>query len=597
MFRLTGWRTFVILSMVDVLVWLGLSSGTADAKPNPVWRLARTPHFEVYSDAGLDSTLSLLEDFERLRAFFERETGLITPQSRAVRVVCFASRQEYKSFSLRPAADAYFLGTEDREYIVMPAGSANRRSVAAHEYVHALMRASGSGYPEWLREGVAEVFSSVSITEHESTVGGDVRARLELLRRTQWLPLAELAAPGAHNRYGLLYYAQSWALTHMLLFSGQYGARLSSLVSILASGHSTEQALGEAYGKSLEAIAGDLRAWIGGRRPTPAVLPGVVVPPLRPDQLTLSSFEQRMLMADLRMAAGDLSRAEPLYRELARESPESAEVWAALGGIAHQRGRDDEARKAWRRAVELGISDPVLCYRYAALADEAGADEDGAQRALERAIALKRDFDDAHWKLALMYKNSGRSQDALSHLRAMRAPGPKRAFAYWMALADALLDLGERTEAARAAARAREQAQTEEERARVAELDFMAATEMAVQMTADSQGRQLAKAVRIPRDAVMWNPFVQPGDRIRRVEGTLVEINCAAVQLIVAVPEGLLTLALKPSQVQIRNAPGLSFEFTCGPQPPRKVRLEYAAWDGNSEGGVVRGLEFEGSGP
>jgi hypothetical protein len=73
---------------------------------------------------------------------------------------------------------------------------------------------------------------------------------------------------------------------------------------------------------------------------------------------------------------------------------------------------------------------------------------------------------------------------------------------------------------------------------------------------------------------------------MRRVEGTLREIQCGAtgLRIGVAAPEGPLTLLIPdPSRVQMRNAPA---EFTCGPQAPRRVTVEYAAPD------VVRGIEF-----
>ena len=42
--------------------------------------------------------------------------------------------------------------------------------------------------------------------------------------------------------------------------------------------------------------------------------------------------------------------------------------------------------------------------------------------------------------------------------------------------------------------------------------------------------------------------------------------------------QGPLTLVVPdPSRVQIRNAAAAAFEFTCGPQEPRTVLVDYAA--------------------
>jgi len=51
-----------------------------------------------------------------------------------------------------------------------------------------------------------------------------------------------------------------------------------------------------------------------------------------------------------------------------------------------------------------------------------------------------------------------------------------------------------------------------------------------------------------------------------------------------------VTLAIPdPGHVQMRNAPS---EFTCGPQQPTNVAVDYAATPGLQADGVVRGMQF-----
>ncbi len=111
--------------------------------------------------------------------------------------------------------------------------------------------------------------------------------------------------------------------------------------------------------------------------------------------------------------------------------------------MALRQGNTAAAVSAWKRALELGIADADLCFRYAALADERGLP---ARDALLRAIALRPEFDDARFKLALLEKNSGHAAEAIVQLQAMRKAGDLRAFAYWSAIADAYLDLNRRAE-------------------------------------------------------------------------------------------------------------------------------------------------------
>ena len=95
---------------------------------------------------------------------------------------------------------------------------------------------------------------------------------------------------------------------------------------------------------------------------------------------------------------------------------------------------------------------------------------------------------------------------------------------------------------------------------------------------------------RVPRRTADWNPFIEPGDQVRRVEGVLREIDCSgeATRIVVETPDARLALTIvDPTRVQMRNAPA---EFTCGVQPGSPVKVVYAA-KGAAEG-AVRGIEF-----
>ncbi len=124
---------------------------------------------------------------------------------------------------------------------------------------------------------------------------------------------------------------------------------------------------------------------------------------------------------------------------------------AALGNIALRQGRRDAACEQWKLAMELRIDDAALCYQYAVLAEEARVPADEIRAALLRAIALRPDFDDAHYRLGLLEANSGQYDAAVQQLRAMRRIAPARAYGYWTALASALTEMDQRDEAKKAA--------------------------------------------------------------------------------------------------------------------------------------------------
>jgi hypothetical protein len=161
-------------------------------------------------------------------------------------------------------------------------------------------------------------------------------------------------------------------------------------------------------------------------------------------------------------------------------------------------------------------------------------------------------------------------------------------------VADALIQLGRRSEGKAAAERAATHASTPGERAHAALLARISETDLAVQMATDSEGRVQFVTTRAPHDRAEWNPFIEPGDEIRKVQGALRQIDCSggSTRFVVDTPSGPLTLAIAdPTRVQMRNAPS---EFTCGPQQPAgSVAVEYAAPKKQGADPVVRGITFQ----
>src|SRR5262249_43179102 len=150
-------------------------------------------------------------------------------------------------------------------------------------------------------------------------------------------------------------------------------------------------------------ISGDLHGWMATKR-APVALPGALPRPLeginaRQPAITASEdvtdLQSRAILADMLLAAGELDRAGAMYKELARQRPTEANISAALGKIALRRGDKEGARREWKRAIDQGVADAKLCYEFAALGEMAGLPAEELRPALERAIALRPDFDDA----------------------------------------------------------------------------------------------------------------------------------------------------------------------------------------------------------
>jgi tetratricopeptide (TPR) repeat protein len=566
---------------------LALLAIPAFAAPDPPWLLTRSPHFEIYAQTSDQSARAILTWFEQLRVFFQEHNGWKASSSPPVRVIVFASDQEYQPYRLRPTSDAYYVGSPDQDYIVLAGADPQGFAAAAHEYTHLMLQASNLQLPPWLKEGLAELYSTLEMDDRGTKLGGPLPARLDTLRRRAWMPLANLTAfsdaslQRAERGTADLFYAESWALTGMLALSPGY-----------ASGFQQFIAAGGAGLPSMDVLTHDLRMWVD-QGASPAVqLPRVTSDSGAVEISEVSPLASRLLLAQLLLAAGEFDRAEALFRALARALPDSAEVSAALGMIALHKEDSEGARLAWKRAIAQGIADDKLCYHYAILADQAGLGAEEIRPALERAVALRPEFDDARYQLALLEKNAGHYRAAVEQFQTMRMVTDTRAYAYWLALADTFNELGRRDEAQSAAQHAAEHATTAAERTRAAQQAYIAQTDLGVQFDRDSSGHLQLKTTRTPHQTADWNPFIEPGDDIGRLQGDLREIDCGKTTTIRVEAAGkLVTLAIPDLQhVQMRHAPA---EFTCGRQTTTPVLIEFARVRSGEAEGIVRGMDFQ----
>ncbi len=540
---------------------------------------------------------------EQLRQFFVLASALqgrsTLPNHRPVRVIEFRSAAEYSAFQPRPTADAFFVGDGSFDYIVMPRSGAAEFQVAAHEYAHVILHSLSVQLPPWFAEGLAELFSTVRISGNGCFLGGDLSMRSLTLRQTPWIPLPKLlgltvnASAQLDRHQTDIFYAESWALTQMLAFSAAYQAHFRELWSALSSGTVDGNAISALYGKSLGAIAADLRVWAAAPK-TSIPLPGVPVADRELRVSSLPNFESRLIMADLLLICSDLNRAEAAYQALAKERPDDPRAAAALGNIALKRGDATTAREHWERAMQLGIKDAALCYRYAVSAENAGLPAEDMMAALQRAIELDPDFDDARYRLGLAECNRGAYQAAIEQLRAIHSVPAGRAYGYWSAMASALTAIDQREQARQAAETALRYASNRNEHDAALRLAYVAQTDLTVQFARDANGNAQVVTARKPHGSNDWNPFIEPSDRIRSLTGRIRAVECVAGQITGFRIEGTsaaVRVALPdPSHVLIS---GGTAEFVCGSEDGRTVVIQYAASDKPGRDGVLRGLQFQ----
>jgi tetratricopeptide (TPR) repeat protein len=504
-----------------LIVLLGLPARAAE------WTRVSSPQIEVLTDAGERSGRQVLARFDQIRRIFRQANGPDSPLS--LRVFVFASEKGFRSYREGAATEGFYQSAPERDYIALHAGSGVGRAVV-HEYVHLVLSHSSSPLPKWFEEGTAEFYSTIEIERDKMSVGRPIESHLNALARERWLTAKELAgvthASPLYDERSLagMFYAQSWALVHMLNLSPAYQSGMPEFALLLSAGRAPQQAFAQSFGKPIEGALADLAGYMRTMRPTTVAAPPAETAP------------------------------QPGVQRLAPAA-------AGLGSLALAEGRKEDARRSLERAIALGDRDAGTYFELAMLERETEAPWARVDALLRRTITLNPNFAEAHFLLGARATDDGDYATAIGHFDEALRVLPRQSY-FWHALGYAQARLGMRQEAAESARRALSSATTEEH-----------------ERMAEALLRQLPEPLQTPvesRPAVSTPASWQRLKGDSRVEGVLTQVDCLASSAQLHIAAGTIIVLKVGNQgaVELVNAPETSYQFSCGPQELR-VAVEY----------------------
>jgi tetratricopeptide (TPR) repeat protein len=501
------------------------------------WVRIEGPGIELYANTD---ARALMQRFAQVRATFNDGPTRL-------RVFVFASADEFHRY--RADSDGFFERAPKQDYIAMYAG-ADATRIAVHEYVHRVLRHSAAALPKWFDEGTSEFYSTLRVEKDRVRIGDAIPAHLDLLSREKWLDAAALAAGAPRSDDRGLFYAESWALAHMLNLAPGWREGLPRFFSLLAQDRAADEAFHEAFGRTIHDALKDLRGYLKQMRSTTIAATVSQPEPARVERI--SDEQAALARAELALA---VSRTE-LAAELTAKLADSAEVESTRGAIALAANRREEARRHFDRAIEMGSRDAFVYFEYAMMERESDRPD---QEMLRKTVAIDQDFADAHFLLGVRATDDGAFPEALEHLRAAVRVRPDRSN-YWHALGYAQAKAGDFEGAAASARRARATAESEQEMKMAEALAGLR-----------REGRPIPA-----RAAVVTPPSWKRRKGDARIEGTLIEFDCTGPRIRVRDSRGsILVLRVDhPSEIELVNTPDASFLFACGAQN-RHVSVEY----------------------
>ena len=424
------------------------------AKDN--WINLTTRDFNIVSNAGEGETRRLAVKLEQFHAIFSKLFNTNVTTQAPVTVMVFKSDDSFKPFKPlykgKPSNIAgYFQRSEDENIIALniAAQGEHPMAVVLHEYTHLLTSFVPRAWPAWLSEGLAEVYSTFDIDKNQVIMGKPVSSHVYLLRE-KFMPVADLlavdhksAAYNERDKQGI-FYAESWALTHYLMF-GNKGARRPELVDFvkrLAAGTDPGTAFAQAFKTDIKTLEKSLRDYVQNNQ-----YPGwiITLDTTEGDKAVasrpLAEAEVQFFLGNLLARTDRPEDAEVYLKQSATLDPNLPRAYEGLGLVAIRRGNFDEAARFFKEAVAHDSRNHLAHYYYASAlvrGSTGSMNEETAKRVialLDNSIKLMPSFAPSHELMAFAVLVSG--QDLRKGIVAIKnaialAPQQKR---YVMSLA------------------------------------------------------------------------------------------------------------------------------------------------------------------
>jgi len=371
----------LLLLVVGITRLLLLS---ANAEPEDGWVSIGTPYFTVLSQASEGRTRAWAVEFEQFRRGLQLFVPIASRNISPVTVIIFKSERALRPFKPlengKPQkVDGFFIRTPTRNIIAisLEGDRSDIREKIYHEGVHWYLSGLTAPLPLWLEEGLAEVFSTFTFDGDGFVVGQPQPGFTRLLRIVRPMPMAKfvrvnqkmLSYNDKKQVRADVFYAQSWAFLHYLLFGKETDgrAKLGCYLQERLSDKSEDAVFASAFGASYEEM--DARLWKylesgksnGLRYPLGRKIVEESMP-LREATRGEVAFALGVLLTGVNRA----SEATPYLRRATELIPADPTPWEAMAEAAIAQKNYGEAAEHYRTAMAKG---PISHFAYAFLAD------------------------------------------------------------------------------------------------------------------------------------------------------------------------------------------------------------------------------------
>src|SRR5215831_10985257 len=448
------WRTPPLCVLFLVLCVFADSNPARAAEPQ--WVRISSTHFAVLTDAPEKSGRNVVLRFEQMRSVFSQllnKPRINLPEP--LEIIAFRNDADYAR--VRPAhglqSSGFVLLGEDRNYFVLDLTDDQSWQAVTHDFAHVFLDFNYPPTQPWFDEGFAEYFSSLSLSNNQGKVGGDIDGLAELLKTQPWKPLPELFSAqkpaGSESSRRNLFYAQSWIVMHYLINQNKLAATGAFFDMVENQKVPVSQAIQQAYGTSAEQFDKDIKAYFqslnlsNSAQPSPGSTSPVHtlnVPAAGPEGLGVSA--QQISPDDAKALVAEMSLRMPEHRDQAVRDLEglltpapkvpSAIPYRALAWASMERKDFPSATEQLGNAMGIDSKDMWTRYYLALIKYHAAQTSGGEMQGLgnmmqdlRAVLDLYPEFAEAYYLLAIARLEGGGVNSALESIKAAIQLNPR----------------------------------------------------------------------------------------------------------------------------------------------------------------------------
>ena len=446
----------LLISLVKLLrasVLVALCGLSVNVIARDSWVSVRSKHLLVIgngSEKEIRQVTARLEQFREVVSTLLAKAG--SDSAIPTTVIVFKDDASYGPFKVSENNSGYFQPGQDVNYITLSTesrGDLDPFSTIFHEYTHLLVNDTFGKTPAWFNEGLAELYSTLSVSDDQRVViGRPIRRHISTLQQNSLLPLRTLLEVDYKSPFynesqkQSIFYAEAWALMHYLMMAdnGVRAPHVLEFLQLLNAHTALEPAFQKAFNTSIESFESALRGYVlqDHFRSNDLTFARKIQPSIEMTSASLSEAEVFAYEGDL-LIHSNRNEAETYLLKAVALDPNLIQAHASLGMARYRQGRMSEALPSLERAVEANSQNALVQYYYAAILSRPAENETTltlglapetaakARAALKNAIALRPDFHDSYNLLAYVNLVMGTDIDeTIELLNGVLARSPER---------------------------------------------------------------------------------------------------------------------------------------------------------------------------